>query len=629
MNSKLLTGTGLVVAIALFLGINIIANQTLTRQRLDVTKDGLHTLSDGTRNILNQIDEPITIRYYFSAKQFASVPEFATYGKRVRDLLDEYVAASGGKIQLLVFDPEPFSETEDQAAGFGMEPVPLNASGERGFLGLVGTNSTDDEIPIPMMSPEREGSLEYDLTKMVYSLSNPKKRVIGLLTGLPVVSNQPDPTTGQMASREWGVITLLREVYDVKELDEKNPKIDDEIDTLVIIHPKEFSDKALYTIDQFVIKGGRAIVFVDPLAEEDRPERNPNAPMAMPEMSSNLEPIFEKWGVSVATDKIAADIDAAVRVSFRSDSGPSEVEYLPWLQLTGDSLNQDDFVTNELNSINVGSSGALVATEDATTTLTPLIQTGPNSGLIERDAIIFVRDPAALLESFEPSGGRVTVAGRVSGIVETAFPDGMPLTEEESRAPDDAGFVAKSATPINVIVVADTDILADRFWVRYQNFLGMQMPQAFANNADFLINSIDNLGGNDDLISLRSRGEYARPFVVVQQIRRDAEAQFRDQERALQEKLKEAEAKLQQLQGQRDDGGEYMLSPEQRNEINSFRKEQLKTRKELRAVQHDLRKNIEKLGSMLKFINIGLIPILISIFAIGISIYRFRHQSTN
>ena len=629
MNSKLLTGTGLVVAIALFLGINIIANQTLTRQRLDVTKDGLHTLSDGTRNILNQIDEPITIRYYFSAKQFASVPEFATYGKRVRDLLDEYVAASGGKIQLLVFDPEPFSETEDQAAGFGMEPVPLNASGERGFLGLVGTNSTDDEIPIPMMSPEREGSLEYDLTKMVYSLSNPKKRVIGLLTGLPVVSNQPDPTTGQMASREWGVITLLREVYDVKELDEKNPKIDDEIDTLVIIHPKEFSDKALYTIDQFVIKGGRAIVFVDPLAEEDRPERNPNAPMAMPEMSSNLEPIFEKWGVSVATDKIAADIDAAVRVSFRSDSGPSEVEYLPWLQLTGDSLNQDDFVTNELNSINVGSSGALVATEDATTTLTPLIQTGPNSGLIERNAIIFVRDPAALLESFEPSGGRVTVAGRVSGIVETAFPDGMPLTEEESRAPDDAGFVAKSATPINVIVVADTDILADRFWVRYQNFLGMQMPQAFANNADFLINSIDNLGGNDDLISLRSRGEYARPFVVVQQIRRDAEAQFRDQERALQEKLKEAEAKLQQLQGQRDDGGEYMLSPEQRNEINSFRKEQLKTRKELRAVQHDLRKNIEKLGSMLKFINIGLIPILISIFAIGISIYRFRHQSTN
>ena len=629
MNSKLHTGTGLVVAIALFLGINIIANQTLTRQRLDVTKDGLHTLSDGTRNILNQIDEPITIRYYFSAKQFASVPEFATYGKRVRDLLDEYVAASDGKIQLLVFDPEPFSETEDQAAGFGMEPVPLNASGERGFLGLVGTNSTDDEIPIPMMSPEREGSLEYDLTKMVYSLSNPKKRVIGLLTGLPVVSNQPDPTTGQMASREWGVITLLREVYDVKELDEKNPKIDDEIDTLVIIHPKEFSDKALYTIDQFVIKGGRAIVFVDPLAEEDRPERNPNAPMAMPEMSSNLEPIFEKWGVSVATDKVAADIDAAVRVSFRSDSGPSEVEYLPWLQLTADNLNQDDFVTNELNSINVGSSGALVATEDATTTFTPLIQTGANSGLIERDAIIFVRDPAALLENFEPTGGSITLAARISGIVETAFPDGKPLTEEESRAPADAGFVAKSTSPINVIVVADTDILADRFWVRFQNFLGMQMPQAFANNADFLINGIDNLRGNDDLISLRSRGEYSRPFVVVQQIRRDAEAQFRDQERALQAKLKEAEAKMQQLQAQRKEGGDYMLSPEQRNEINSFHKERLKTRKELRAVQHDLRKNIEKLGSMLKFINIGLIPILISIFAIGISIYRFRHQNTN
>lgn len=631
MNSKFLTGTSLVVALALFLGINIIANHTLTSQRLDVTSGRLHTLSDGTRNILKEIDEPITIRFYFSAKAFAEVPEFATYGKRVRDLLEEYVAASSGKIRLLVIDPEPFSETEDQAAGFGIQSVPLSATGEKGYLGLVGTNSTDDEIPIPTMSPEREGALEYDLTKMVYNLSNPTKRVIGLLSGLPVVTNEPNPATGQMSSREWGVITLLREVYEVKELDEANPLLEDGIDTLVIIHPKEFSDKALYAIDQFVIKGGRAVVFVDPFAEADRPERDPNAPMAMPVVNSSLGPIFEKWGLSMDPDKVAADIDAAVRVSFRGDSGPSEVEYLPWLQLMAANLNRDDFITTELNSINVGSAGALLPIEGATTTFTPLIQTGPNSGLLERDAIVFVRDPAALLENFEPSGGSVTIAARISGVVETAYPDGKPLDELEAKVnpAGDPNFTAKSASPINVIVVADTDILADRFWVRFQNFLGMQMPQAFANNADFLINGIDNLGGNDDLISLRSRGEYSRPFVVVQQIRRDAEAQFRDQERALQAKLKDAEAKMQQLQQQQEEGGGgHLLSPEQRIEIASFRKEQLKTRKELRAVQHDLQKNIEKLGSMLKFINIGLIPILISIFAIGISIYRLRHQNS-
>jgi len=331
MNTKLLTGTGLVVALALFLGINIIANQTLTRLRLDVTDARLHTLSDGTRNILKAIDETITIRFYFSAKQFAAVPEFATYGKRVRDLLEEYAAASNDKLRLLVIDPEPFSEAEDQAVAFGVEPVPMNATGAKGFLGLVGTNSTDDEIPIPLLSPGREGALEYDLTKMVYNLSNPKKRVIGLLSGLPVINNMPDPSTGRATRQEWSVITLLREIYAIKEISAGIKQIDDDIDTLIVIHPKDFPDKTLYAIDQFVLKGGRAIVFVDPFAEEDRPERDPASPMTMPEISSTLDPIFEKWGVTMARDKIATDIDAAVRVSFRSERGPLEVEYLPWL----------------------------------------------------------------------------------------------------------------------------------------------------------------------------------------------------------------------------------------------------------------------------------------------------------
>ncbi|MFP6781118.1 MAG: Gldg family protein, partial [Gammaproteobacteria bacterium] len=500
---------------------------------------------------------------------------------------------------------------------------------EKGFLGIVGTNAVDDEIPIPLLSPEREGALEYDLTKMIYNLSHPTKRVIGLLSGLPLLSRPQNPATGEPASREWGVVKLLREIYDVRSLNQDLTEIDPDIDTLLVVHPKAFPENALYAIDQFVIRGGRAIVFVDPFAEEDRPERDPTQPMAMPEISSGLEPIFEKWGIAMATDKVATDIDAAVRVSFRSETGPLEVEYLPWLQLQGARLNREDFVTTELNSVNVGSAGAVVAIEGAATTFTPLLKTGENAGQLERDSIIFVRDPTALLENFEPTGESSTIAARINGIVETAFADGKPLAEEDSRAPADENFLSTSTSPINVIVVADTDILADRFWLRYENFLGMKMPQAFANNADFLINAIDNLGGNDDLISLRTRSEYSRPFVVVQQIRRDAEAQFRDRERALQAKLKETEMNLQQLQQQRGDGGEYLVSPEQRNEIELFRGEQLKTRKELRSVQHELQKNIEQLGSWLKFINIGLIPILISIFAVGIGIYGSRRQISN
>lgn len=628
MNTNLITGSGLLVALALFLGTNIISNQTLTSMRLDVTEGQLHTLSEGSRNILKSIDEPISIRFYFSTKQFANIPQYNTYGRRVRDMLEEYATVSGGKIKLQVINPEPFSEAEDQAVGFGIEPIPLNSTGEKGYLGLVATNSTDDEIPIPIMSPDREESLEYDLTKIIYTLNNPTKRVIGLLTGLPMLANVPDPETGKLTQREWGAISLLKEVYEVKQVSDTADEISEDIDTLIIVHPKKLSAKSLYAIDQFVLRGGRAMVFVDPFAEEDRTQPNPENPMAMPDTSSDLGPLFEKWGINLVDEKIAADIDTAVRVQFRSETGPQEVEYLPWLALQKENLNADDFITNQLNVINIGSAGSLKQTDGAKTTFTPLIQTSENSGELERGAIVFVRNPADLLENFEPSGGPITVAARIQGNVETAYPDGKPLDASEARAPADEKFLKTSASPINVIVVADTDILADKFWVRFQNFLGMQMPQAFANNADFLINAVDNLGGNDDLISLRSRGEYSRPFTVVQQIKKDAEAKFRDREQELQTKLEETEAKIEALQQQSGGAaGEIILTPEQRKEIELFRTEQIKTRKDLRSVQHELQKNIEQLGTRLKFYNIALIPLLILLLAVGLSVFKIRRQN--
>jgi ABC-type uncharacterized transport system involved in gliding motility auxiliary subunit len=457
-------------------------------------------------------------------------------------------------------------------------------------------------------------------------LAYPKKRVIGILSSLPVLAGPPDPRTRQTEGRDWVAVSMLREFFDVRELETDIDGIDDEIDTLLVIHPKELPRATVYAIDQFVLKGGKAMVFVDPLAEEDRPEPDPNAPMTMPKMDSDLDMLFEKWGVRLVPEKVAADLDAAVRVSFRGQRGPQEVEYLPWMQLGGDRLNRDDFVTNELKIVNVGSAGALEMIEGASTSVTPLIETGPNSALIERDAVFFVRDPAGLLESFEPAGKKLVIAARIRGEAETAFPEGQPLDEKNKRAPKDAGFLTQSDGSINVIAVADTDILADRFWVRVENFLGMQVPTPIANNADFLVNALENLGGNDDLISLRSRGEYSRPFEVVDQIKREAETQYRDRERALQSKLEETEQKIQELQQQRESGSELLLSPQQKKEIDLFRKEQIKTRKQLRAVQHDLQKNIEKLGTQLKFVNIGLMPIVIAVIAIAVSLFSLRRR---
>lgn len=610
------------VALALFIGVNIIANETLTAQRLDLTSNKLFTLSDGSRNIVARLDEPMTLRFYFSARQFADIPQFLTYGKRVRDLLEEYAAASKGMLNLQVIEPEPFSEAEDQAVGYGIQQLPISATGDMGYLGLVGTNATAQEIPIPYLNPEHEGALEYEVTKLIYTLANPKKRVIGVLTDLPVLAGSPNPQTGE-PGRAWASFELLKELFELKTLDRELGKIDADIDTLLVVHPKDLPRKMLYAVDQFILGGGKAIIFVDPMAEEDRPERDPNNPMVMPKIDSGLPELFAKWGISMAPDQVAGDLEAAVRVSVNAERGPQEVNYLPWLQLVGSRLNQDDFITNQLKSVNVGSAGVLEPTKDAKTTFTPLLTTGPKSGLISRDAVMFVRDPAGMLKTFKADKPNLTLAARISGHIDSAFP-GAPLDEKDKRAPGNPAHLKSSTSPVNLIVVADTDILADRFWVRMERFLDMQVPNPFANNGDFLINAVDNLGGNDDLISLRSRGEYSRPFKVVAQIQREAETAYRDQEQALRATLKETETKLQALQTTQEGSGEVLLSPAQRKEIELFRGEQLKTRKQLRAVQHDLQKNIERLGTQLKFLNIGAIPLLLSLFAIGAALFRMR-----
>lgn len=627
MNRTLVTGTGLIVALALFLTVNIIANQGLTSLRLDLTENKLYTLSAGSRNILGQLVEPMTIRLYYSSKEFASIPQLLNYGKRVRDMLEEYAAAGQGKIKLQVIDPEPFSEAEDEAVSFGVRPVPLSAGGGQGYLGVVGTNATDDVQLLPLLSPEREDALEYELTKMIYALAHPKKRVIGVISTLPVLAPPADPMTGQQRGQDWTSFVLLKELYDIKEMTPDVTTIDKNVDTLIVVHPKSLPAATLYAIDQFVLKGGKAMVFVDPLAEQDHAQPDPEHPGVAPKLDSNLEPLFAKWGIKFASDKVVGDPTIAVRVSFRTPRGPQEVEYLPWLQLQGNALNHDDFITNELNSVNVGTAGSLAKLAESKLKIVPLLQTEASAGLIERDAIIFVRDPTGLLENFKSDNARHVIAMRISGAAQTAFPAGRPPGDEQQSAAPDTDFVATSTAGINVIVVADTDLLADRFWVHFSSFGDMRMPEPFGNNGDFLINSIDNLGGNDDLISLRSRGQYTRPFKVVQQIQRQAQAQFRDRQKALQDKLTDTEKKLAELQGEHS-GKDLILTPAQKTELETFRDEQLKTRKELRAVQHELDANIEDLGTKLKFINTALVPLLISVLAVALSLFAARSRRT-
>jgi ABC-type uncharacterized transport system involved in gliding motility auxiliary subunit len=620
MNTRLLSGGGLLLAVAAFLGVNILSNQTLTSSRIDVTENKLFTLSQGTRNILDSLQEPINLRFYFSNKLLAGYPELQTYGVRVRDLLEEYQGRSNGQIRLTVIDPEPFSEAEDQAVAFGIRQLPLSETGDMAYFGLVGTNSVDQELAIPFFQPNREQSLEYELTKLIYNLAHPKKRVVGVISGLPVFG-VPDPY-GRPAT-PWTFITVLRDAFDVRELRSDIVSVDKEIDTVLVIHPENLSDATQYAIDQFVLKGGKAMVFVDPSAEADSTAPDPDNPTVLPEHKSDLPKLLNAWGLKLVEGKVAADSDAAIRVSYAGNRGPQEIEYLPWLHLEEQHLNRDDFVTNQLKLINVGSSGVLQRVEGASTTVTPLIHTGPNSDTLDAEAVMIVRDPRGLLESFKPGGRELMLAARVTGKVKSAFPDGPP---KESTT-DKANHVVESAQPVNVVVVADTDILADSFWLRMQDYLGMRVPSPFADNANFVVNALDNLGGNSDLISLRSRSGSSRPFTVVEQIQREAEAQFRDKERALREKLTATERKIAELQQQKGESTGTLMSPEQKQAIDKFKEEMILTRRELRNVQHDLRKNIEGLGTQLRLINIGLVPALLGIVALLFALLRVTRRN--
>lgn len=613
-----------IAGVALFLAINLVVGNLFTSSRIDLTADRLYTLSDGTRNILTSLEEPITLRYYYSAKLFADIPGLQSHGKHVRDLLEEYVSKSDGRISLTLIDPAPFSEAEDEAVGYGIQQLAVSATGDFGYLGLVGSNSTDDVAVLPYLAPDQQDSLEYEVTKLIYNLANPQKRVIGVVTPLPIFGLPPSPVTQRRPAEPWMMVQLLEESFDLRDLGADFVSIPTDIDTLMVVHPKELPRKTLYAIDQFVLAGGKALVFVDPLAESDNARPDPENPMALPNTASNMPELLAAWGLEMDPELVAGDVDNAIRVQYQQSRGVSTIQYLPWLSLGPQNLSANDFVTNQLRQVNLGSAGILREIEGATTSLEPLAVTGPNSAALDRDAVMFARDPGAMLDAFEPDGARKLLAVRVTGPAQTAFPDGQPREADEQRAPDNPDHLAESAGSINVMVFSDVDMLADRFWVQVENFLGTRVPSPFADNADFVFNALDNLGGNDDLISLRSRGEANRPFEVVDAIRLEAEARFREREQQLTARLAETEQKIAELQSQRNDAGNVLLTPEQRAEIDRFREEQVATRKELRAVQHNLQRDIERLGTQVKFVNIGLIPALVLVIAAVVGTARSR-----
>ena len=531
--------------------------------RIDLTEDRLYSLSDGTRNIVSNLDQQLEVMFFYSDSATEDIPQIRSFATRVQELLREIVMASNSNLRLNVIDPEPFSEDEDLATQFGIQPVPVTQGGEEIYFGLVVTNGSGENMPfnmqvsetIPLIRPDQEEFLEYEVIKLVAKVNNPDLPVVGLITQLDI-DGGVDPVRGQ-ATAPWMVMEYIRQLYEVRRVDiagiDANNHIDDEVDILMGVHRQDLSEEILYQIDQYIMRGGAIMLFLDPNADS-MVTQSPQGTLIPAGMRSELPRLLEAWGIAFENDKVLADNELALRVVMGQSRRPSP--HLGMLGVQRNYLAQNDIITNGLEHINFSSAGAIAQLEETSTIFEPLIESSTDAMLMDAALLENVADPSVLFDEFVSSQQSYVVAARVSGLLDSAFPEGRPIVSEEgeesesqseitsnSLASEDTvveqevvgseeaeeeiaeaveeevievrEHISGSGTIANIVVFADTDFLSDRMWVQVAQFLGRRIPQPFANNGDLIINALDNLSGSADLVSIRSRGRYSRPFTRV------------------------------------------------------------------------------------------------------------------
>jgi ABC-type uncharacterized transport system involved in gliding motility auxiliary subunit len=602
--------TLVLVAVAFVIAV-IVSNQLFTGARIDLTENQLYTLSDGTKRILRKVDEPINLYFFYSDQATAGAPSLRDYANRVREMLEEFATVSRGKVRLSVIDPLPFSEEEDQAAQFGLQEVRLAATTDPVYLGLAGTNSIGDEETISFFQPDRETTLEYDLAKLVSTLAEPERKTVGLLSGVSM-SSQFDPQS-QRVQPAWVAYQQAGQMFEIRDLGTTIESVPDDIGLLWVVQPKNLSSDTQYAIDQFVMHGGKALIFVDPLAVIDAASSE-GMPQGMPPMgqASNLPELFRGWGIEFDATQVVADAQLALQINTGFGGRPSR--HYGYLGISSAQMSASDIVTTELDTINTAMPGRIRLADDSKATLEPLLTSSSASSMMPATRFTYLPDPSSLQNGFVASGETQVIAARIGGTLPSAFPNR-----------DNETHLAESAEPVNLIVVADVDMLGDHLWVQVQNFFGQQVANAFASNGAFVINALENLAGSSDLIAVRSRGTFSRPFTKVNELRVDAEARFRETEQRLQQELADTERRLGELQSTREDTGSLLLTSEQQREIDRFVDQRASIRKELRAVQRGLDKDIENLGTILKIINIGLMPLLLTIVTLT-TLWRRRRS---
>lgn len=605
---------GLVLLVLVFVPLIVTSGRWLHASRIDLTSDHLYTLTPGTLQIVGNLKRPLRLTLYFSEHATRDLPQLRSYEQRVREMLQEMVARSHGRLRLQVVDPAPYSDDEAAAEGSGLVSVNGGSNGERVFFGLAGSTmpaggggggerTPEKTLSIAFFDPSREAFLEYDIAKLLYELNQVKKTPIGVISTLPVNGN------AALNEPPWAVMQQLEQLFSVKMLDAGTlKKINDKLKVVLLINPKRLSDDAQYAIDQYVLGGGHLVVFVDPDAELDTASYA-SGTASPADRSSNLPRLFAAWGVKFNPDKVVLDRSRALQIELAG----SNFNHPAMLGLGDQELNRNDAVTASLQRINVSTIGYFGLAPTATTRLIPLLQSSADAEVVSTQRVLDAgSDPTLLLRNYKPDNKHYVLAARLRGTFHSAFPG-------RAHTP---GHLAHSAPNAEVILVADTDMLSNRLWVEQRTVLGQTMMRIFANNGDFVTNLVDNLTGSSALLSIRGRSTSQRPFTRVQALRNVADQKFLQKEQELEQELADTRHRLDELQPAKG-GRSSTVTAEQRREIEQFRQRQLVINKELRDVQHQLNAEIDVLGLRLKVVNIVLVPALVVLFGL---LYGWRRS---
>jgi len=598
--------------------------------RADLTQEKAYTLSAGTKAVLKKLDTPVKVRFYCTQSETAT-PEtvyLKGYARKVEDLLHEYQQVAGKNLIIEKYDPQPDSDAEDSARLDGLEPQPLSA-GDNFYLGLA-VSIADERVAIPFLAPNRERQLEYDLTRAITQVLSPEKPVIGVMSSLPVLGGAMNPMmmqTGQQPEPAWTIIDQLKQDFAVRRVEMDADKIDDDVKVLFVIHPKEISDKAQYAIDQFVLRGGKLIAFLDPLSAMAS-RQQPNPMMGGGEgggTASSLDKLLKAWGLQFDTSKVVADLDFKMQLQDRNGQ-PTDAP--AWLSLTAEGMNRDDIVTSQTGQIWLPMCGAFTGTPVAGLKETVLLNSSKDAALV--DSYLASMGGNAVMNGFKPTGVNYHLAVRLTGKFKTAFPDGKPQdagnTNAAAKIADNSLKESKAET--SVVLVGDSDLLADDFSLRKIQSPFGNMISPMNANLDFAQNLVEQMAGDSNLIGVRSRASLSRPFTLIKKMEAEAEARGQAKIDELQQSLNDTQQRLSELQQKKTDKDQrFILSPEQKAELENFRKKQAEVSRELKQAQKDLRKEVVSLETRLKWLNILAMPFAVTAAGVGIAFIKRKKTS--